>query len=274
VTGPASITLDHVFPASGSFNVQVSATDKDGGTSVQVSSGITVSAVALQGTTLVVGGTLGSDSIIIKPSSATSVTVSINGANQGTFNGPGKILILAQAGDDHVLLDLLKVKKTTTYITAPTTIEGGAGNDTLDAVDSKGNNLLLGGEGADTLYGGAGRDLLIGGLGADLLRAGGNDDILIGGTTDFDTDAAALARVLAEWGRTNLGYAGRVDHLTGATSGGLNGGNLLTAATVHDDAAVDQLYGEGSQDWFLYQASGGSRDVLRDRKNNERATAV
>ena len=66
----------------------------------------------------------------------------------------------------------------------------------------------------------------------------------------------------------------RVDHLTGATSGGLNESNLLTASTVFDDAAVDELYGEGNQDWFLYGSSGANRDVLRDRKSDERTTTV
>jgi hypothetical protein len=43
---------------------------------------------------------------------------------------------------------------------------------------------------------------------------------------------------------------------------------------VHNDAAVDQLYGEGNQDWFLYHAIGTSADIVRDRKSNERATGL
>src|SRR5262249_13434850 len=44
VQGPASISVDHVFPASGAFIVRVTVTDKDGGTSAPASRSITVSA--------------------------------------------------------------------------------------------------------------------------------------------------------------------------------------------------------------------------------------
>ncbi|WP_179958319.1 calcium-binding protein [Chitinimonas arctica] len=43
------------------------------------------------------------------------------------------------------------------------------------------NNLLVGGAGADQLYGGTGHDYLIGGAGADILRGGDQNDTLIGG---------------------------------------------------------------------------------------------
>jgi hypothetical protein len=49
---------------------------------------------------------------------------------------------------------------------------------------------------------------------------------------------------------------------------------LLNATTVHDDAAVDQLEGNGGSDWFLYTAGGAFKDVLRDKGKGEIATAV
>jgi len=274
VVGSLSITAEHVFDTSGTFNVQVTATDKDGVTSVPASRSIAITGATLEGTTLLVAGTLGADSIVLKPTSATGISVTINGFNEGIFNSPTQIHILGRAGNDTVLFQTLTSKKTTTYITATSIIDGGSGNDTVDARGSAADSVLLGGAGTDTLYGGGGRNLLIGGLGADTLRAGNGDDILIGGTTDYDANFAALASLLAEWGRTNLGYQDRINHLTGATSGGLNGTNRLTSATVHDDAAIDQLFGEGNQDWFLYKATGPSADVLRDRKSNERATSL
>jgi Ca2+-binding RTX toxin-like protein len=272
VSGSSNVNVDHVFTASGNFTVRVIATDKDGGASVAATRNVTISNVALQGTTLVVGGTLAGDTIILTPNGS-GISVGIAGVNQGTFPA-SQIQIFGQAGGDTITLSQVKVKNTNTYITVPAIIDGGAGEDTIDVRGSTANNVLLGGDGRDLLYAGAGRDLLIGGLGADVLRAGGGDDILIGGTTAFDANFAALSSLIAEWGRTNLGYSARVDHLTGATSGGLNGSNLLTASTVFDDAAVDELYGEGNQDWFLYGSSGANRDVLRDRKSNERTTTV
>ena len=83
----------------------------------------------------------------------------------------------------------------------------------------------------------------------------------------------ALNAILAEWARTDLAYANRISHLNGSVGGGLNGANVLTAATVHDDAAIDQLFGENGQDWFLYRATGIA-DVLNDKKSNETATAI
>src|SRR5262249_54445050 len=123
---------------------------------------------------------------------------------------------------------------------------------------------LEGGAGADTLQAGSGRDLLVGGLGADVLHGNGGDDLLIGGTTDHDSNLAALNAVMAEWGRTDADYQTRVNHLDGTLSGGVSNGSLLTASTVHDDAAIDTLFGEGGSDWFLALLSGLNKDKIKD----------
>jgi Ca2+-binding RTX toxin-like protein len=80
------------------------------------------------------------------------------------------------------------------------TMTGTAGNDTLDGVHGKFNNVILGGagndriighdgndqlygqDGNDTLNGYYGNDMLDGGLGDDILDGGAGDDVLIGGT--------------------------------------------------------------------------------------------
>ena len=83
-------------------------------------------------------------------------------------------------------------------ITLPTTLNGGAGDDTIiggsgnDNINGgAGNDLLEGGAGNDALNGGAGNDTLIGNSGSDYLNGGtGNDvikaeagnDSLVGGT--------------------------------------------------------------------------------------------
>jgi hypothetical protein len=79
---------------------------------------------------------------------------------------------------------------------------------------------------------------------------------------------------MAEWSRADLDYQARIDHLTGAASGGLNGSALLNDGAVFDDAAVDRLYGAGGQDWFFYDASGASADVLIHKQHREVATAI
>lgn len=141
---------------------------------------------------------------------------------------------------------------------------GGAGNDTLSG-GAGGNDVLVGGTGNDALTGSAGRNLLIGGQGADLLVGGEGEDILIGGTTSYDTNVSSLKSLMAEWKRTDQTYSQRMDHLTGKTSGGLNGGATLKSNTVKDDGTADQLKGLGGMDWFW-----GVVAELLDRASGER----
>jgi Ca2+-binding RTX toxin-like protein len=127
-------------------------------------------------------------------------------------------------------------------------VTGGAAADTL--IGDGGNNVLRGGKGDDTINGGDGRDLLIGGAGADSINGGGGDDIIISQGLSFETDAAALAAVMAEWTRADLGYAARVANLK--NGGGLNGTTKLAAGNLVDDAIADlMLAGAGGNDWFL-----------------------
>jgi hypothetical protein len=129
-----------------------------------------------------------------------------------------------------------------------TTLTGGAGNDTL--IGGSGGNVLIGGPGNDSLVAGAGRDLLIGGGGADTLVGGAGEDLLIGGATSYDGTYTALDAIMAEWSRTDLNYAGRVAHLRGTTSGGLNGSTDLTATAAPDDGAIDVLQHGTGLDWY------------------------
>jgi Ca2+-binding RTX toxin-like protein len=227
----------------------------------------------LQGGTLVIGGTTANDNITVTPANTSgSLTVSINGASQGTFAPPAQIIIYGQAGGDQIKLNSKKFGQPTYYVTAPAVLFGDAGNDTLDARGSTANNILVGGAGTDSLQGGSGRDLLIGGLGGDTLHGNGGDDIVIGNSTAYDTNLSALLALMAEWGRTDADYATRVGHLFGSIGGGLNGGNLLNNSTVYDDAANDELYGEAGSDWFFYTASGSNDDDLNDWLTGEVTT--
>ncbi|MCE5267526.1 MAG: Ig-like domain-containing protein [Planctomycetaceae bacterium] len=275
IDGSASISADHVFASNGSFTVLLAVADKDGGKSAQIAWTVAISAVAMQGNTLAVGGTLAGDTIVIEPAGASNgLTVTINGAVQGVFQPTERLLVYGQAGNDTVQLKQTKIKGTTRYVAVSAIIDAGSGSDTIDARGSIANNALVGSDGADTIWGGGGRDLLLGGAGADALRADNGDDILIGGTTDFDTNLAALTALLTEWGRIDLGYQARIDHLTGTTGGGWNSGYLLTPLSVHSDAAVDQLYGEQGRDWFLYDAIGLQTDLLKDLKRNESTVQI
>jgi Ca2+-binding RTX toxin-like protein len=132
-------------------------------------------------------------------------------------------------------------------------VTGGQGNNVLIGDDN--GDILVGGPGNNVLIGGKGRDVLIGGGGRSVL-IGGGEDILIGGRTVYDSDPKALAAIRAEWNRTDLSYAQRVDHL-------LHGAGLapvLNASTVFDNGAADVLVGGSGRDLFY----AGALDVLVD----------
>jgi Ca2+-binding RTX toxin-like protein len=140
---------------------------------------------------------------------------------------------------------------------------------------SQGNNLLVGDANPNVLIGGTGRNVIIGGAGADTLDASAatSDNILIGGTTNFDTNLAALDAIFAEWTRTDLGFADRFSDLTTFTNSAkaipmnaVNGNPiLLTNApvvvkglvinpTVHADTSIDTLTGSimgAARNWFI-----------------------
>jgi uncharacterized delta-60 repeat protein len=275
--GPGSISASHVYTASGSYTIQVWATDKDGGKSAQPGTlGEAVSAAALENGDLYVGGTTSSDTIIIKPNDPTGtvLAVTINGAAVGTYQPTGQLVVYGQAGTDSIQLQTGRVGRSNVPITVPSILFAGSGNTTLSAAGSSAANVLVGGAGNDSLQGGSGRDILIGGAGSDTLQGGSGGDILIPATTDYDANIAALAALRKEWARTDLSYNDRINHLYGTTSGGYNGTNYLTPSTVHDDVAIDYLYGGGGGDWYFAMTTGSTADFLSGRKKNEVLTAL
>ena len=117
--------------------------------------------VALSGSTLKITGTAGNDTVSV------SVTVTdyvVKFGNAAPLKFPKASVNRIEArlllGDDVFRGNNVRVR---------CTIDGGAGND-----------LLIGGLGADTVIGGGGRDILVGGSGVDSLSGDGGQDVLIG----------------------------------------------------------------------------------------------
>ena len=273
ISGPATgANLSHAYTATGTYIVSVTARDKDNGTSTVATQTVTVVAAELQGGSLFVGGTNSGEGITLRPANSSGgISVVIGGTTIGTFTptAGGRIVVYAQGGNDTVELLSRRFGNTTYRLNQRAVLYGGTGNDLLDAREATGNDVLLGGDGADTQYGGAGRDILVGGLGADVLRGGDGEDVLIGGSTDHDADLTAWAVLQDEWSRANASYSTRIDHLLGTLAGGLNGTTFLNASTMDNDSgAVDNLYGEGNDDWFVLWPG----DRANDRRNGERVT--
>jgi acid phosphatase len=176
-----------------------------------------------------------------------------------------RIEVYGQGGDDRITV--------ADEVTQPAMLFGGAGDDHLRA--GGGPTVLAGGSGKDDLRGGPNRDLLIGGKGGDELRARGGDDILIGGTTTFDANTEALTAVMKEWTRTDLDYDHRVANLQSGGTGALNGSTLLSAATVQDDKAEDELRGGPGMDLFFAHLTGkGKKDDLSGVEPGEDVVAI
>src|SRR5690242_1796375 len=116
--------------------------------------------------TLHVDGSAGADSITlrIRPNEPAILQVLASGRQVGNIDRSrfSTIRVDGNAGDDVVRVD---ESFGTFAAVTPTTIDGGAGDDTL-----------IGGIGAVRLVGGAGNDLLLGGDGIDELFGGDGND--------------------------------------------------------------------------------------------------
>jgi ribosomal protein L35AE/L33A/urease beta subunit len=275
VNGPGSLAqATHVFTGAGTFTVSVTATDKDGATGLAVTQTVQVDLVQLQGGDLVVGGSAGDDTIVLRPADAAgAVQVTWNGVDLGAFNPTGKVLVYGGDGNDTIQLAALPGDPEAVPFTRTAMLFGGEGNDTLDASGATGSVVLVGGAGNDTLKGGAGGNLLFGGAGADVLRGGSGDDLLVGGATAHDNNVVALDALLAEWSRTDADYETRIAHLNGTQAGGLNASAVLDGATVPDDGVADDVWGAEGQDWFVL-AGGTNADGANDPEAGEIVTRL
>lgn len=192
VSGPAGLQVSHTYPATGTFTVRVSATDKDGGTPAALaSSTVSIAQIGVVPdplnpirTALSITADDGDDTILVQRGAVTGTfRVFVNNVLQGTFAANGHMFIYGQDGNDSIRL--------AAGITLPTLIFGGNGNDTLTGSlgpvtldGGAGDDSLLGGAGADVLTGGPGDDILNGGAGGDrLVETADADFTLIGGTT-------------------------------------------------------------------------------------------
>jgi Ca2+-binding RTX toxin-like protein len=284
VSGPSGTTVQHSSAVSGGYNPGVTATVRLGGedyTSPRADQLVTVFPISVtirpdpldaSRSALVVEGSASGESISLLPAGpGNGVYVASRGTGIGAFTAPGgaafgRILVYGHGGPDTIYLE--------GGLAVPALVFGGDGDDVLYAGGSTASNVLVGGAGLDYLAGGSGRDLLIGGSGADTLRGGGGDDILIGGSTAHDANVTALLAIMKEWSRTDANYNTRIKHLQGSLSGGLNSSWFLETTTVHDDSAIDSLFGDAGLDWFFTRKSGTKKDEVNDLATGEVSTAL
>src|SRR5262249_24872793 len=113
---------------------------------------------------------------------------------------------------------------------------------------------------------------LIAGTGVGSLYAGSAGDILIGGTTRYDSNATALAYIMAEWDSGDS-YSTRVKKI--GKGGGLNGAYVLSGSTVSGHGVGGYLYGGAGQDWFFAHTRGKKNvDRIYTQTSGETVTEI
>jgi Ca2+-binding RTX toxin-like protein len=261
---------------------------------------VTADPNALSKTMLVIVGTQGADTIVVREVGHDDLSVRIRDREsslriRGRVDGDvARILVFALSGNDQVVIS--------GCVDVDAEIWGGNGNDYIEG--GGGNDIVLGGAGDDVIFGGDGRDILIGGTGADRIVGDERDDILIGGLTAFDEEfnrtapssfstntrltlnaqRAALEAILAEW-TSSRNYATRRNNILGIGTGTRANGNTffrvndntLTANTVFDDGARDRLWGSCGTDWFFANLDGdraSAIDQVMDGESGETRTDI
>jgi Ca2+-binding RTX toxin-like protein len=221
-----------------------------------------------------IDGGSGSDTADYRDKSGPMTTI-LNGANASSTVFVGGVAedsirnienILAGSGDDSLTGDALA-----------NTLDGGAGNDTVDYSGRTGSVLvtlnggtdarvtiggsledtlrnvenIIGGSGSDTIIGDALVNVLTGGGGGDILKGGLGSDILDGGigsdTADFSDKTASV--VVALNGSNNAV----------ATVGGVAEDTLRNIENIFGGAGADTLTGDGLANILR---GGGAADLL------------
>jgi Ca2+-binding RTX toxin-like protein len=167
-----------------------------------------------------------------------------------------------------------------TQLAGQAVMEGGDGDDRLDASASSNNSwqMLDGGRGNDTLLGGAGDDSLVGGEGADVMDGGSGNDSFWAGAGDTVTDGGGVdslmladgepVSVTADGADVLLGYGnqgtlrivdalrGSIEFIDGILMGDWLKDRLSNAVQVESNGANQSLSGGAGNDTLTTSDAG------------------
>ena len=212
----------------------------------------------------ILSGGIGNDTYLFRASPTPEVDTLLEGANAGidtldfTAMTTGVVARLGSALVQQVHLNRrIKLNSGLQF----ENLKGGSGNDIL--LGNSANNLLQGNAGDDQLSGGSGDDILSGGDGNDELYGGAHQDILIAGTMRYESNSAALMKLVLQW-TADLELAQKI--ITFRQPSTLANVSLLPEITVFDDGlSTNRLAGEAGIDWFFSSIG----DLLYDHEDGE-----
>lgn len=162
---------------------------------------------------------------------------------------------------------------------------GGEGNDSISGLNGNdrifagaGNDSISGGDGNDEIYGGLGDDTINGGAGVDYIHGGaGNDTVTYATATQgINVNLNAGAASNDGYGNTDTLYA--IENITGSNyddiiNGSGNGDNILSGGagndTIDGKGGNDTIYGGAGDDRLI---GGVGDDILYGNEDNDTIT--
>jgi len=267
-----SFSGTHAYTTGGIFDIRVTLSDDDLGRAEGWTTALVTGARVKDGELQVVG-TRCNDSVEINEVSKKLYKVHADflpgRCHDLTFSASDveSIRVLLGDGNDHASI--------AGNIEVPVTMDGGAGNDHLNAgrgaavlIGGEGNDKLIGSRGDDQIYGGGGNDLIMGGGGHDLLDGGSGDDKIFGSCgNDFILGGEGNDWIYGNGGNDTLdGGAGNDKVMGGGGNDELSGGegdDRLYGRSGNDvlngGPGDDRLFGDRGDDRIL---GGDGNDLL------------
>ena len=135
----------------------------------------------------IVGDASSANTITVRRTSDTEITVSMNGKADQVFGQCDTITGIDIKGGSGA--DRLAVDESSQALGVGVSMEGGAGNDTL--IGSNSDDSLDGGAGDDSIVGNGGNDRIAGREGNDTILAGAGDDSIKGNAGNDVVDGGA-----------------------------------------------------------------------------------
>jgi RHS repeat-associated protein len=177
-------------------------------------------------------------------------TLSGGSANDSLNGGPGVDRVFQAASRSQTVSNSMLIGAGTDALTGieEASLQGGPGNDILDATTFAGPVTLEGGAGDDSLFGGSSGDWLSGGPGDDTIDGGAGDDIAV---ATADADFTATTSLIRGNGVDSIHAIERVRLTGGPSNNAFTLTDWVGHATVDGGGGSDRLVVSGNWNYSL-----------------------